>query len=274
VPRLRKCGIIPPLLQYVFVPWGVVKHRDNFLCETCKQDVHANRLLAKKPWVCLKGCYHQSVWWNDYIALNRPPDPRLLKQVTSLYKIGLADGYEMLDCLLHQELERGCFAVYSLWWANCIPQCAVNNLQVTASEYVMLPIPCNKVLLEKLMVTQLVKTLSVFFRTRWFITVTTRARNWSLSWARCIQPIPYHPATLRSILILSLHLRLSLLYGLFRSGFPIKIFYAFLISPVPATYPIHPILLDLITLMIFGEKYSYEAPHCAVFSILTLLPPF
>jgi len=40
-----------------------------------------------------------------------------------------------------------------------------------------------------------------------------------------------------------------------------------------ATFPAHLILLDLITLIMFGEAYIYEAPHYAVFSSLPSLPP-
>jgi hypothetical protein len=46
------------------------------------------------------------------------------------------------------------------------------------------------------------------------------------------------------VLILSFHLRLGLPSGLFPSGFPIKILYAFLFSPIRATWPSHLILLD------------------------------
>jgi hypothetical protein len=56
---------------------------------------------------------------------------------------------------------------------------------------------------------------------------------------------PYHPSYLRSILILSTHLRLGLPSGLFRSGFPTNILYVFLFSPIHATCPVHLILLDL-----------------------------
>jgi len=76
------------------------------------------------------------------------------------------------------------------------------------------------------------------------------ACHWSLSWARWIQSTPFHPISLRYSLILSSHLSLGL------SGFPTKILYAFLIYPIRATRPAHPILLDFITLIIYGEAYK------------------
>jgi len=51
------------------------------------------------------------------------------------------------------------------------------------------------VLCEKLIVTQLVKKFPAFYTTRKFITLFTRARYWSLSWARQIQSThsqPFH----------------------------------------------------------------------------------
>jgi hypothetical protein len=59
---------------------------------------------------------------------------------------------------------------------------------------------------------------------------------------------------LRSTLILSSHLRLGLPSGLFPSGFPINILYAFLFTPIHATYPAHVILLDFVILL--GEEYK------------------
>jgi hypothetical protein len=51
----------------------------------------------------------------------------------------------------------------------------------------------------------------------------------SLSWARWLQSTLSKPISPRSILILSSHLRIRILSGLFPSGFPIKLLNAFII---------------------------------------------
>jgi hypothetical protein len=61
--------------------------------------------------------------------------------------------------------------------------------------------------------------------TRRFIIVLSRARHWSLSWARWIQPKPSHPIPLRSLLILFTHRSLGLPGSPFPSEFPIKTLY-------------------------------------------------
>ena len=80
---------------------------------------------------------------------------------------------------------------------------------------------------------------------------------------------PVHTPT--SILILSSHLRLGLPYGLFPSGFPTKIFYTSLISPIHATCPAHLILLYLITRTPFCEQYRPFS--CSLCDFLHCLSP-
>jgi hypothetical protein len=74
-------------------------------------------------------------------------------------------------------------------------------------------------------VTQLVKEFTALYRIRKLVTVFTTARHWFLSWASWIQSTHTQTISLRSILILSFHLRLGLLSTIFISGFPTKILY-------------------------------------------------
>jgi hypothetical protein len=77
-----------------------------------------------------------------------------------------------------------------------------------------------------------VKKILTFYGTWRFITKFTKVNHWSLSWARWIQSIPSHLISLKSILIFTSHLWLGLPSGFYPSGFPTKILYAFLISPM------------------------------------------
>ena len=85
--------------------------------------------------------------------------------------------------------------------------------------------PWCRVLLEKLTGLQLVKKFPAFHGTRRFITALTSVRQPSLSWASPIQFIYPHPISWRSVLILSIHLRLGLPSGLLPSSFRSKTLY-------------------------------------------------
>jgi len=115
--------------------------------------------------------------------------------------------------------------------------------------------PRSTVLLEKLTGFQPVKKFPAFYGTRRFINIFTSARHLSVSWASSIQPIPPHPTSWRSILILSFHLFLGLPSCLFPLCFLTKTLYTPLLSSVRATCPAHLILLDFITQTLLGEHY-------------------
>jgi hypothetical protein len=73
---------------------------------------------------------------------------------------------------------------------------------------------------------------------------------------------PIHPLlSLRSILILSIHLGLGLPSGLFPSDFPTNILYAFLF----VQFMIHALPISSSFYLYLKKSTSYEAPHYAVF---------
>jgi hypothetical protein len=101
-----------------------------------------------------------------------------------------------------------------------------------------------------------------------FITVFTRALHWSLSYVRWIQSIAPYSIPLRSTLTLSIHLGPGLLGGLFASGFPTNILYAFLFTPfVLHALPIPSSYHSNYVWRLARSKF-YEVPHYAVFSSL------
>jgi hypothetical protein len=98
------------------------------------------------------------------------------------------------------------------------------------------------------------KSFPTLHETRRFITVFTRTLHWSLSWVRWIQSISSHAIYLRSILILSSHLRKGLPHDLFPSGFQNKSPYAFIFLSC-ALYVLSLLsYFDSIILIISGEE--------------------
>jgi hypothetical protein len=71
----------------------------------------------------------------------------------------------------------------------------------------------EQILPEKLIVPKLVKIFPAYYGNRRFITSFTTARHLFLSWTTSIQPIPRHPTSCQSVLILFSHLRLGDLSG-------------------------------------------------------------
>jgi len=112
---------------------------------------------------------------------------------------------ESLDCYL------------LTWWAlHWYSHCSsINNIfgmmcLQTQCIFRSLLTPRSRVLLEKLIITQIAEKFHTFYGTQGFINVFTKACHWSLSWARQSQSTPSYSIFLRFILVLSSHLFLGL----------------------------------------------------------------
>ena len=76
----------------------------------------------------------------------------------------------------------------------------------------------------------------------------------------CPPPNPW-----RSTLILSSHLSSAIPSGLFSSGIPTKTLYAAVVFDICTKWPVHLILIDLITQIIFEEEYrSWSSSLCGL----------
>jgi hypothetical protein len=112
----------------------------------------------------------------------------------------------------------------------------------------------RRILLLKLTIPHLIKKFTVFYGTRNNLPLVHILGI--LIPSQASQPI-----SLRFTLILFSHLQTRLSSGLFLSGFPIKILYAYIISPIRATLPTQFILLDLISLIIFDHVRGRVEVH-------------
>jgi len=113
--------------------------------------------------------------------------------------------------------------------------------------------PWCRVLLEKLTGLQLVKKFPAFYGTRRFITALTNLHHLSLSWTSPIQSIYPHPTSWRSILILSTHLRLGLLSGLFPPVSPPRPY----MPPSSHPYAPHAQPISLIKCSYGEQKFTF-----------------
>jgi hypothetical protein len=120
-------------------------------------------------------------------------------------------------------------------------------------------------LLERPLDARPLDNFPAFHGTRMVNTEFTRALHLFLSLARTIQSTSPHPTSPRSILILFTHLCLGLPSGLLPSGFHTNNLYAFLFSPIRATWPTHLTLRDLIILIILGEEYKSRSSSLCSF---------
>jgi hypothetical protein len=93
--------------------------------------------------------------------------------------------------------------------------------------------PWSWAVIEKQKVAQLLKNIPIFFGTRRFFSVFTRALQWPLFWGTSTQFIPPYLLPLRSILILYTHLRLGFPSSSFLLAFPSK---SYMLSTPPNSY--------------------------------------
>jgi hypothetical protein len=112
----------------------------------------------------------------------------------------------------------------------------------------------RRVSLQKLIFAFLVKKFSAFYTTRihYYVHNNQPLDRILSQW---IQSTPSHPSSLRSILILSSHMRLGIARDLYISGFPIQILWAVLISD--ACYMPCPLILNFITVTDILEEKNW-----------------
>jgi hypothetical protein len=103
----------------------------------------------------------------------------------------------------------------------------------------------------EVILAELRKNFLTFYVTRRFINVSTRPRQWYITFAIWIQPTTYHFISFQPILILFIRLLLDLPSGVFLSVLMTGMVYKLIIYSIRATCPPHLTLIDFIILIIF-----------------------
>ena len=136
-------------------------------------------------------------------------------------------------------------------WLHCLPACTPARLPA------YLLTQWKRILLVKLIRSQLVKKFPAFYGTRRLITVFTSDRHLSIYCASSIQSTPLHSTSWRSILILSSHLRLGLSSGLFPLRFPHKTMYI----PLLSSYVLHAPSIFLLSILSPEQYWVSSTDH-------------
>jgi hypothetical protein len=121
------------------------------------------------------------------------------------------------------------------------------------------PTPWIIVPLEKIITTRLVKKSPPPYGTRRFITVFTRAPNWSLYWTRWIQSITFQSNYIKFILVLSSHLHLALPFRFSDQNF------------VCLSYLLSCYILTVLRTNCMKQSPPSEANHSAIQEVSCLL---
>jgi hypothetical protein len=148
----------------------------------------------------------------------------LLKTVTSSmekwqYNVQQQSFRHTLHCLRNTVLHNSMHSYINLWYLYNGFSSLTGYITVWVTDWLTAGLTLwRRVLLGRLVLPQPVQKFPVFYGNRKFIISCTKARQLSLYRARSIQSKLFQPIYLRSILMLSSHVRLGLPSDLFPSG--------------------------------------------------------
>jgi hypothetical protein len=177
------------------------------------------------------------------------PNPEIILKLWILKTLGQRDATRQHTYRTPQHIKTRTNVHALSWTRTQDPRArAVKNEALDSGNTV------KKNLIDDLIVAQLVKKRLSFYGTRMFITVFTRTRHWTSSWAIWFQSTFSHTLILNSILILPFHLCLNLPIGSSLHLFLKIIMYAFPMSRLYIIFTSRPSHLDLI--LIFKNQYE------------------